>query len=146
MLKAIKLIGFGIIPMVVGFLLNWLMMLLPIYGIVSILLAVVFLLLWGYFAFKLSNSRQNSILQAFLMCAFGLIMLALVLYQELAMGQYWINLMGFATQMFFLPCLSLASLVVSPFMDVIRVWPMYIVIWAAMFIASCIGVFVKGRS
>lgn len=145
MMKTIKLICCGIIPMVVGFLFDRIIILLPIPHLLSMMLAIVLLFLWGYFAYKISTPERNSILQAFLMCGFGLIMLALVLYQELVLGSYFGNISGFATQVFFLPYLSIASAVVSPFMKVIRIWPMYIVIWVAMFIISYIGFSAKKR-
>lgn len=143
--KTIKLIGYGITPVLVGFLMNRLILRLPISGMVVRLLTALLLLLWGYFAFRISNTDQSPVLQAFFMCAFGLFMLALVLYQELVVGAYWPNFVGFASQMYFLPCLSFASLIVSPLMDVVRVWPMYIVTFIAMFIVSYLGAVNKAR-
>ncbi len=137
--RAMCLIGGGILPLFLGFLLNWTMLAFPVTGFITLLLALLFLLMWGYLSFQLSASAKSPVLQAFLMCAFGLLMLALVLYQELVMGRYWSGLAGFGPQMFFLPWISLASLVVRPFMSVVRMWPIYIVIWIGLFITSCIG-------
>lgn len=145
MLKTIKLIGVGIIPLFLGFLLNWLMTILPITGFVSILLGLLLLLVWGYCSFKLSSPTQNFILQAFSMCAFGLLLLILVLCQEIIVGAYWNNVIGFATQMFFLPWISLAAFITGPFMNVIRLWPMDMVIWISLFVISCVGCFLKRR-
>lgn len=143
MMKTIKLIGVGIIPLILGFLLNWLILTFPIIGSVYIFLGLLFLALWEYCSFKLADAQKNSILQAFIICAFGLLMLILVLYQELIAGAYWSNVIGLGTQMFFLPWLSLAAVVVRPFMNVIRTWPMYLVIWAGLFVISWAGCFLK---
>lgn len=138
-----KLIGVGILPLILGFLLNRLMWTLPITGFISISLGLLLLLAWGYCSFKLSNPIKSPILQAFLMCAFGLLILVLVLYQEIIRGAYWGNVIGLGTQVFFLPWLSLAFTVISPFLNVVRVWPMYIVIWIGLFITSCVGCLMK---
>lgn len=143
--KAMKLLGVGILPLILGFLFNWLMRLLPINRFVYILLGLLLLLIWGYCSFKLSDPAKNSILQAFFMCAFGLLMLILVLCQEVIFGAYWNNVIGLATQMFFLPWLSLATVVVSPFMNVIKIWLMDIVIWISLFAASSAGCFLRQR-
>ena len=71
--------------------------------------------------------------------AFGLLMLALTLYQELVMGSYWGNILGYGTQMFFLPWLSLAAFMAAPFTNIIRIWPLYIIIWAGLFLTGCVG-------
>lgn len=141
--RAIRLIVIGIMPLILGFVLNWLLMILPITGFFMLLLSLLFLIVWGYAAFKISSPSRNFILQAFLMCIFGLLMLILVLYQELAMGEYWGNLIGVGTQMFFLPWISLASTIIRPFMNVTRVWPLEIAIWIVLFILGCIGCIVK---
>lgn len=146
MMKTLRLIGFGITPLAIGFLLNWVMLALPIInGFLYMLLSLVLLILWGYFAYKLSEPAYNSIIQSLLLCAFGLVMLALVLYQELVLGAYWGNIIGFATQMFFLPWISLVSTIMSPLMGVFRLWPLYIAIWAILFIVSYIGCIIKKR-
>lgn len=145
MVRVIRLIGIGIVPLIVGFVLNWLMTILPITGFFMSLLSLLLLIIWGYAAFKISSPSGNFVLQAFLMCVFGLLMLILVLYQELAMGEYWGNLIGYGSQLFFAPWILPASTVIIPFMSVIRIWPMYIAIWIALFISGCIGCFVKQR-
>lgn len=134
--RAVCLIGGGVLPLLLGFLLNWSMLAFPITGLITQLLALLFLLMWGHLSFKLSTSAKSPILQAFLMCAFGLLMLALVLYQELVMGRYWGGLVGFGTQMFFLPWISLGFLVARPLMSVVRLWPIYVLIWSGLFITS----------
>ena len=97
----------------------------------------------------MSSPDRNPILQSLLLCAFGLVMLGLVLYQEVVMGQYWSNLFGFGTQMYFLPLLSIVSPVLSPvlmaLMSVIHVWQLYIGVWLCMFLISAVGCVLKKR-
>lgn len=70
--RAIRLIVIGIMPLILGFVLNWLLMILPITGFFILLLSLLFLIVWGYAAFKIASPSRNFILQAFLMCIFGL--------------------------------------------------------------------------
>ena len=140
--RFVGLVGLGFLPLVLGFLLNW-MMALPIPGIFYTLLSILLLVGWGYLSFKVSSPSSNPFLQALLACSFGLLMLMLVLYQELVMGRYWGNLIGSGTQFFFLPWLSLASTIISPLMHTVRMWLMYVTVWIGLFISSCIGCFKK---
>lgn len=144
-----KLLGVGILPLAVGFAFNYLILYLPLPGFLLLPIELALLVLLGCLAFKLSTPEKNPFAQSLMLCAFGLLMLALVLYQELVLGQYWGNLVGFGTQMYFLPLLTLAAQITVPvmrsFMEVIRVWPAYIVVWILMFAASCVGCFLKRR-
>lgn len=140
-----KLLIVGILPLVVGFAFNYAVLYLPVSGFLLLLVELALLVLWGWLAFKLSLPEKNPMVQAFFLCAFGLLMLALVLYQELGMGQYWRNLIGVGTQIYFLPLLTLAVSIVGPFMEVIRAWPAYIAAWVGMFAAGCLGCLVRRR-
>ena len=151
MSKTAKLLLAGILPLALGFAYNYLIMLVPLPGFILILLNLAFIVLWGYLAYALSSSDKNPVVQSALLCAFGLLMLAMVLYQELSMGQYWPNLIGSGTQMYFLPFLSAASTVFSPLASIvaagspIRIWPLYICVLLLMFIVSGIGCLMKRR-
>ncbi len=144
-----KLLGAGVLPLAVGFAFNYLILYLPLPGFLLLPIELALLVLWGYLAFKLSTPEKNPFAQSLMLCVFGLLMLALVLYQELCLGRYFANIVGFGTQMYFLPLLTLAAQITVPvmrsFMEVIRVWPAYIVVWILMFAASCAGCFLKRR-
>lgn len=104
--------------------------------------------LMGIFCIETVRSCTQILIQSLLFCTFGLLMLLLVLYQELVMGAYWENPIGFCTQAYFLPWILLASTIMSlfsPLMELIRVWPLYIVIWVSLFIASCAECAIKKR-
>lgn len=141
--KMLRLVLIGILPLPLGVLFNWLYVEFFFPRPVSLLISVLFLLAWGCIAFWLSSPGQNAVLQALCMCAFGLLVLALLLYQELVMGEYWGGLIGLGTQAFFLPWLSLAFVVLSPLVH--HVWPLYLAIWAALFLTSWLGCFLRQR-
>ena len=146
--KTVTLLLLGILPLAGGFALNF-MMFLPIPGFVFFPVQLALLALWGYLAYRVSAPRKSAFAQALALCAFGLAMLALVLYQELVMGEYWGNLAGFGTQMYFLPVLSVAVSVLQPFLraftEVVRVWPLYIAVWVLLFLAGLAGCCLKRR-
>lgn len=147
--KKLQLILLGIIPLVVGYILNYAILYLPISDLLMNILELGFLFLWGYLAYLVSAPEKNSVMQAFVLCAFGLLMLILVLYQELIIKQYWLNIFGFASQMYFLPFLTLVSTLltffVQLFMPAIRIWPFYAAIWICMFAVSCAGCLLKQK-
>lgn len=144
MLDAVKIFCAGMSPLLAGILFNYLLMYLPVWSLLM-LLEIVLIAAWVYLAFKVSKSGKNPFIQASLLSAFGLLMLALALFQELVMGRYWLNLIGIGPQLFFLPFVTLASLITVPFMDVIRPWPAYIVIWAGLFLTGWMGCWIKRR-
>ena len=141
----------GLLPLVAGYLVNGAMLSVPsIPGGSWCLLGGVLLILWGRLAYGLADPGRCALLQALLLSAVGLGMLALVLYQELARGAYWSNLVGIGSQLYFLPFLSLASLLFGGLIQlvdpVIRVWPFYLLIWVVLFLTAFLGCRVKGRA
>ena len=143
--RALKLCCAGAAPLLLGLLFNYVLLYLPVPGVLLIVLECGLLAAWGCAAFRLSDPKKNPLVQAFLLSGFGLAMLALVLYQELVLGQYWGNFLGLGTQVFFLPFLTAAASVVSPFMEIVRIWPMYIVTWICLFLIGCAGCLIKRR-
>lgn len=146
--KTLRLIGLGIVPLILGFIWDRLILHGALF-LAGAVVGLVLLLLWGYAAYKLSDPAKNPVLQALLMCAFGLLMLLLVLYQELVRGAYWMNCIGMATQLFFLPMLGFGYWLLGP-LDYIEgyigaFWHEGIVIWLAMLIASWVGCFMRQR-
>ena len=139
-----KLLTAGVLPLLVGYLLNFLLLRLP-FPLPLMLSGLVLLGLWGVLAYRLSDPGRRCFPQGLALCAFGLGMLALVLWQELALGEYWLNPVGFASQMYFLPALSAASAVMAPFLKVVTPWPLYIGEWLSLLAVSCTGCLLKRR-
>ena len=96
-------------PLAVGYGLNHAMLNLPIPILVIAILGLCLLFLWGYFSYRIASRDKNPFLQACWVCAFGFLMLLLVLYQELVLGRYWFNLFGTAPQLYFLPLFAVAT-------------------------------------
>ena len=145
-----KLALVGIAPLAAGYLLNFIWTLADtISGIAILLMGVVFLALWGYAAYKLSSKEEKILPQVLSMCAIPALMLLLVLYQEIVREAYWGNIIGSLTQLYFLPWLTLASLFYLPIellVDVVRVWPGYIIVFILLSAVSFWGIYKKKKS
>lgn len=103
MKRNIALLLLGILPLPLGYALNFVILSLPSSSILLSAVSIGFLLLWVLLARRVSAREGQPIVQALLLSAFGLLMLLLVFYQELVMGRYWFNLLGAAPQLYFLP-------------------------------------------
>lgn len=143
MKQTIKLLAAGLLPLAAGWALNF--AILHLSFVPLLLTNLILLILWGILSYALSSPERNPALQALLLCGVGVLMLALVLYQELVMGEYWTNLIGLTGQMYFLPTLTLSFTIFQLFPMVIRLWPCYIVCWIFMYLASLIGSWRKTR-
>ena len=148
--KTCKLLLLGLVPLAAGYALNYILLLpLPLNGFLMAILEAVLLFLWGHLAYRVSSPERSPLWQAFLLCAVGLVMLGLGLYQVLVLKQYWHGFFGTVSQMYFLPFLTLASTLLTPLfqlvMPVLEIWPYYIAIWVVMFLVSCIGCVLRRR-
>jgi len=109
-MKKLLLLLIGLIPFAIGYGLNALMLgawyngTLPYGWIGAGMLAVWFVL--GLLARPLSGTAFKSAVIAHIP---ALIVLALLLYQEWVLGQYWLNVFGLVTQLFFLPLVNLTA-------------------------------------
>ena len=150
MRSEVKLALVGIAPLAAGYLLNFIWTLADaISGIAILLLGVMFLALWGYAAYKLSSNDKKILPQVLSMCAFAALMLLLVLYQEIVRNAYLGSIIGSLSQLYFLPWLTLASSFFVPFagfVDVLRIWPAYIIVFVLLFAISFLGIYKKRKS
>lgn len=149
MKRNIALLLLGILPLPLGYALNFVILSLPSSSILLSAVSIGFLLLWVLLARRVSAREGRPIVQALLLSAFGLLMLLLVLYQELVMGRYWLNLLGAAPQLYFLPLLSLgftlSNVLIQPFLPTLEMWLVYLLAWLLLFAAGCAGCFWKAR-
>ncbi|MBC5730530.1 hypothetical protein [Pseudoflavonifractor hominis] len=149
MKRNIALLLLGILPLPLGYALNFVILSLPSSSILLYAVSIGFLLLWVLLARRVSAREGQPIVQALLLSAFGLLMLLLVLYQELVMGRYWFNLLGAAPQLYFLPLLSLgftlSNVLIQPFLPTLEMWLVYLLAWLLLFAAGCAGCFWKAR-
>lgn len=147
MARTIKLVLLGFVPLVIGYALNYAMLSWPLYGWKLNIISAALLLLWGLLAYCAAAPGKSPAVQALLMCAFGILMLLLVLCQELVFGQYWPGVVGLSTQMYFLPLMSLSSgLLASVFhAPAITVWLCCVIALACMFAVGCLGCRLKQK-
>ena len=134
----------GLLPLAAGYVFDFAILHLPAFFPLYFIVQLALLIGWGALAYKLSKDVPATACAA-LMCAFGLAMLALDLYQELVLNSYWLNIAGFAPQMYFLTLLTLFSRIMTPFMSVIEAWPIYTAELAALFASALAGALLRRR-
>lgn len=150
-MKKNRLFLAGQLPLVCGFLLNLLInaLLNAPMGFLLPATSVILTYLWGYAAFRLYDKGENLILSVCKLNAFGALMLALVLFQELVLGYYRPNLVGGLSQFYFLPCLSASILVTNPiiglFTQVRRFCIYYTLEYIIMILVSLLGCMKKRK-
>ena len=130
-----KQLCLGILPLLVGILYNYAIVFLPF---PIFFMSILFVVLWLVLCYMAANPEKNAALQTARMCLFGAVMLALVLYQELVQGSYWRNPIGSLSQIYFLPAMSFFGSFITPFLDVIRTFPIYIASYIGMCLI-CLG-------
>jgi len=110
-MKRLILIVLGLVPLLVfGFSLNHLIMSV-FFDVIPpfMLIGVTVLVVWfgfGLVSVKLEGSRKAAIV---LLNAPAFVILILILLQELVFRSFWLNIVGFGTQMFYLPLIGLGS-------------------------------------
>lgn len=137
MKRTVRLLLLGMLPLAVGYLMNYMLMLLPfplLFG------SLVPLILWAWLSGRMADVSESALLQALLLNAFGLLMLLLALLQELILGGYWENTAGLFSQLFFLTGLPLASVLLRPLTATASLWPFYGASWLFLFLTSLAGI------
>jgi len=137
----------GLIPFMLGFLMNsWLMQnpdsILPFQ-----LIGLIFLAFWvtiGFISYKFETSLLESAVIAHLP---ALLMLLFIMYQEIILGQFWSNLFGIATQLYYLPLINISSSVVGIFLSLtpwaINIWSASIIAFLLMLASYYVGYYFK---
>ena len=137
----------GSIPFVFGFLMNsWLVQnqdsVLPFR-----LIGFIFLAFWvtvGFISYKFEKTLLKSAVIAHLP---ALLILLLIMYQEIILGQYWSNSFGVATQYYYLPLISISSPIVGLFSSLtswaIHYWLTCLVVFLLMFAFYYLGGYLK---
>ena len=114
-IKKMTLILLGFIPLVIGFIMNSWILDNPDSVLPLKLIGFIFLAFWvivGFIGFKFERTLLKSVVIAHLP---ALIMLLLIMYQEVILGQFWSNLLGMATQFYYLPLVNISASVVGVF-------------------------------
>ena len=137
MKRTLTLLLWGLTPFATGYALD-LLLYIPIH-VPQLLISLILLLLWGFLNFKDYRPNENVLKNTMLIHIPAFVVLLLLLYQELYMGHYWLNLIGSLTQMFYLSFVTLGAIIIAPFMNIIVIWPVYILEFIIVFIVGLIG-------
>ena len=138
-MKRVLLILIGLIPLILGYLLNYLMF------ISMIPLFIIYFAVWiiwfiaGLISIKLVDRKTESIL---LLNTPAFLFLLLVLYQEIILSQYWPNLIGVIPQLFYTPFIYIGFRITPMFHSVFYA---YIASFLIMLIVSFSGRLVSER-
>lgn len=139
------LFALGLVPFCVGIADDFLIRSLPVTGVLALFVSLILLILWGYLGFRFSDGKRNVVLQALSLSTVGVLMFVLILVQELALGHYWLNYIGYMSQIFFLPVLTVASGIVFCFSKSASMVLVYSVAICLMIAAALIGCLVKRK-
>ena len=137
----------GLIPFVLGFLMNSWLMQNPNSVLPFQIIGLIFLAFWvtvGFISYKFETSLLKSAVIAHLP---ALLMLLFIMYQEIILGQFWSNLFGIATQFYYLPLINISSSVVGIFLSLtpwtIHIWSASIIAFLLMFASFYLGYYFK---
>ena len=144
--RSYSLFLWGTLPFLLGYILNLMILYIPfLTGFLLIFLNILFLIFWGYLAYKIALPDRSVWLQTLQFNTAGILCLILLMTQRYMLGQYLPNMIGFLPQMNFLPSLSAAVTLFHPILSLFPVintamgWPLCLL---CMVIASLIG-FIK---
>jgi hypothetical protein len=142
-MKKFMLFFLGLIPFALGFIINAIMtqnkdLLLP-YKLIGIMC----ILFWGFIGFKTCEFGKTSLESAIIANLPAFLVLLLNLYQEIILGQYWLNIFGAATQFYYLPLVNLSAPFTFWSHDF---WTVYIIEFLLMFASYYAGAYLKKRS
>lgn len=123
-MKKVILFCLGLIPLGLGFLMNSWIMANPYSFPPGKISGFLFLTLWTILGFISGRFTETAKKSSNIVHCPALIMLALLLFQEIILRRYWPNIIGIASQFFYLPLLSLSYSFINwqPF-----TWPAFIV-------------------
>jgi hypothetical protein len=137
----------GLIPFVLGFLMNSWMLQNPDDVLPYKLIGFIFLAFWvtvGFISYKFEKTPLKSAVIAHLP---ALLMLFFIMYQEIILDQYWANIFGMATQYYYLPLINIAASVVGIFSflmpGVKGIWLASLIAFSLMFAAYYLGYYFR---
>ncbi|MBP1926524.1 membrane-associated HD superfamily phosphohydrolase [Sedimentibacter acidaminivorans] len=134
-MNKLKLFLFSISPFVIGYLLNYLITKLNWYGIRIFIFSIVFVLYWFFIGYKSYDYVENMKQSILIGNSFAIVSIILVLIQEIILKRYLINIIGFLSQMYYLPIMGLISVILRKilfFASIQYMWYTYILSFALM--------------
>ena len=112
-MKKFLLFLIGLIPFVLGFAMNSWLMNNPNSILPFRLIGILFLVFWVWVGFITCKYAKTSYHSAVIIHLPAIFVLLLVMYQDMVLEEYWSNLLGLATQVYYLPLINLSSFIFS---------------------------------
>lgn len=112
-MKKLKLLLLAITPFLIGSLLSRAIVKFDWYGTIVSIISIVFCLYWFFVGYKSYDYVETKIESIFLGNSFAIVSIVLVLYQSLIRKAFYFNIVGTASQHFFMPMVRVGSWVNS---------------------------------
>lgn len=143
-MKRLVLVLLGLIPLALGFWMNSWMMNNPNNMLPYKLIGIVFLVFWFMIGFITYNFEKTPLKSAAIANLPALLMLIVIIFQELVLGKYWMNLFGAATQFYYLPVVNISGSIQRIFSFlipglVINMWSTFLIGFFLMISSYCLG-------
>lgn len=135
-MRKIILLLLAVLPFGMGYLLNYIIIKFDWCG--SSIISLLYFFYWFYvgrISVKYTKSAVESIIIGH---SFAIITIVLIVFQEIFLGRYLPNLIGFSSQMFFLPALSLTS-TFSNWLLMNAIWEICILTFFIMILVYYLG-------
>lgn len=128
------LVLLSLMPLGLGWLLNWYMTIHPETFPPLFIIGAAFLLVWGYISWRVNNKVLCTGPVMLIQNGFAAVALILLAIQSIQ-GAYWEGLLGVGSQMFYMPMLYFGAV----FFNWLGVFGIYFACFALMLLASFIG-------
>ena len=141
-MKKMILLLIGIIPFVLGFLMNSWLMQNPNSILPFKLIGITFLVFWVFVGFITCKFEKTPYHSALFIHTPAVITLLLLTYQEMVLEQFWHNMIGLATQFYYLPLTNISSFIIGGGLYV-QMWTASIVAFLLMYGSYYLGCYLK---
>lgn len=142
-MKRIVLFLLGLIPFMLGYQMSsWLMQnqdsVLPFK-----LIGILFLIFWILVGFITSKFEKTPLMTSIILNLPAFLVLLLIMYQTIIVGQSWSTLFGWAIQLYFLPLINISSFIVGRLFFYVHMWSACLVAFLLMFASTYLGCYLR---
>ncbi len=116
------LILISVLPILLGYLINYLIMRFAWGGLLGILIPLGFYLLWTLVGYFSAHQHQRFIVNLLYAHGMAFFCLLLIIIQHSILQQVPLNLWGVLPQMYYLPMISLAAMLAKPLLFFIEIF------------------------
>ena len=139
-MKKLFLVLLGLIPFVLGFVMNSWLMNNPNSILPFKLIGILFLVFWVWVGFITCKYVKTPYQSAVIIHLPALFVLFLIMYQDIVLEKFWSNFFGLATQFYYLPLINLSNFIFSYTMTIS---PLMIVAFSLMYGSYYVGCYFK---